>query len=111
MLVKPFTTSDWAIGSGAADAMILRASLVSSAPWLTASTALRFDTSSPSTDASQRRTLTSNSPWVSPSKVSSGMVPRYRPIVGYCVDQRSRVSTSCCAPTAKRSTRDSETRI
>ena len=36
-----------------------------------------LDTSWPSTEASQRRTLTTSSPCVSPSKVSSGMSPRY----------------------------------
>src|SRR5215213_5784600 len=69
MVVSDFTTSFSAMGSGAAAAMTRRASLVSSAPRSTASTGVRWRSSlAPWVDWSQRRTFSTISSWVSPSK-------------------------------------------
>src|SRR4051812_17474356 len=69
-------TSLWATGAGAADAMIRSASFVSSADAPMTSAGVRTS-SSPSTDASHRRTLATSSVWVSPSNDKLGMTRRY----------------------------------
>src|SRR5688500_4932626 len=56
--------------------MMRSASLVSSAPASMASAALSGRSSSPSIEVSQRRTLATSSPWVSPSNDSVGMAPK-----------------------------------
>src|SRR2546423_10918856 len=61
-----------AMGPGAAAAITLRASLVISEALSTACTAVSCS-SSPSTDANQRRTLLTSSSWVSPSKLKEGI--------------------------------------
>src|SRR4051794_23453184 len=73
MPVSALTTSLCATGAGADEAMILSASLVISAPCSMASTGVRCPSSSPSSEASQRRTFVTISPWVSPSNDSVGM--------------------------------------
>src|SRR3954447_313553 len=56
------------------------ASLVSPAPWVTASlTEMRAPSVAFSLVASQRRTWVTSSAWVSASKISCGMAERYRP--------------------------------
>src|SRR5690606_36468753 len=61
---------------GAAAARMRRASLVSSAPWATASAVVRTS-SCPSTEANQRRTFWTISAWVSPSKLRLAMARNY----------------------------------
>src|SRR5579871_2106749 len=71
MRVSAFTTSLRATGPGAAWAMTVNASLVSSEARSTASGRARWS-SWPSTEASQRRTFRTISSWVSPSKLRWG---------------------------------------
>src|SRR3954454_6538509 len=81
MPVSALTTSLCATGVGAADAITRSASLVSSAPCSTASVLVRCASGSPSTEASQRRTFTTSSPWVSPSNDNEATGRRYPPLV------------------------------
>src|SRR6478735_379516 len=80
MSVSDFTSSFCETGVGAAAATIRSASLVSPAPWVTASpTERRTPSVAFSLDASHRRTCVTSSAWVSASKISCGMGERYRP--------------------------------
>src|SRR5918997_6613974 len=100
MAVSDFTTSFSAMGSGAAAAMTRSASLVSSAPRSMASTGVRCTSSlDPCVDWSHRRTFSTISSWVSPSKERLAMQERLPgPLVGEEVategggpaDQRAR---------------------
>src|SRR5579883_1750557 len=75
MRVRALTISLRPIGPGAAWATTVRASLVSSDARSTASTTSMWP-SSPSTDASHRRTFRTISSWVSPSKERLGIAKR-----------------------------------
>src|SRR5438105_12830307 len=72
MRVRAFINSLWRIGAGAAWAITVSASFVSSDARSTAATALSAS-SGASSDASQRRTFPTISACVSPSKLRVGM--------------------------------------
>src|SRR5687767_212458 len=84
MRVSAFITSLRATGAGAALAMTVRASFVSSDARSTASTGVSWPDGSPSSDASHRRTLRTISSCVSPSKDSdaTGRGYRHHPVAG-----------------------------